>query len=137
MRNRGGSLGGKFLASVLLGASLFVLSAPVSGLLTIRPAWAADAFVEGFEDLPLMPGLKQVAGSAVAFDSPYGRIVESVARGNVAPGGVLSFYDRTLPQLGWTRTAPGEFRREGEALSLDVSGQGAAVEVRFQVSPRG
>ena len=45
----------------------------------------AEQFLAGFEDLPLMPGIKPVANAGVAFDSPGGRIVESYATGAVTP----------------------------------------------------
>lgn len=139
MRNRGRIFGGRLLAGTLLGAGLVLF--PVLPLIAMTGgaalAQAADGFVEGFEDLPLMPGLSSVAGSAVSFDSPYGRIVESVVRGRLQKAAVVSFYDRTLPQLGWVRSAGGDFRREGEILTLDIHDRGPVVEVRFQVSPTG
>lgn len=100
-------------------------------------AYADPAFVEGFEDLPLMPALTQEPGSVTVFDSPYGRIVESYASGRADRAAVLAFYAATLPQLGWVRADEASFRREGEVLTLDVTQDGTAVTVRFQVSPTG
>jgi len=97
----------------------------------------APAFVEGFDDLPLMPALTQEPGRTVVFDSPYGRIVEAYAAGRVARDRVLEFYDSALPQLGWTRVGKASFRREGEVLTLDFTQEGPRVTVRFQVSPTG
>jgi len=108
-------------------------------------AAAAESFVAGFEDLPLMPGLTQITGQGVVFDTPSGRIVEAYAEGPVAAAQVLSFYARTLPQLGWRRVRDSRYRREGEELSLDVTEArpkgdagappGPRVTVHFYLSP--
>lgn len=123
-----------FAAAVL---GLAVLTLPVAPVQAQGPA-ESRAFVEGFDDLPLMSLLTQEPGSVIVFDSPYGRIVEAWASGRTSPASVLSFYGATLPQLGWRRGADSaEWRREGEVLTLDVQHQGEAVTVRFQVSPTG
>jgi len=85
----------------------------------LAPALAADGFVPGVEDLPLMPGLSVLTGQDVVFDAPGGRVVEAWAAGQVSRQAVLSFYGSTLPQLGWTAAAPDLFRREGETLRLE------------------
>jgi hypothetical protein len=100
---------------------------------------AGGSFVAGFEDLPLMPGLIQVADAGVVFDTPAGRIVEAYAEGAVASADVAAFYARTLPQLGWRRVDAGEYRREDELLRLEISGSDGPAEttvtVRFYLSP--
>jgi hypothetical protein len=106
------------------------------------PGLAAEAFVTGVEDLPLMPGLQSMATENVVFDAPGGRIVESWAEGSVTRDAVLAFYASTLPQLGWTQTAPHSFRREGELLQLEFPASSplgprlaGALVVRFYLSP--
>jgi len=96
---------------------------------------AAEGFLSACEDLPLAPGLWEVAGSGVAFDSPAGRIVEAYAKGAVDAALVLRFYSGTLPQLGWTREADTRFRREAEVLRLDTAADGPALVVHFTISP--
>ncbi len=101
------------------------------------PARAADAFVAGLEDLPLMPGLATVDGAGLVFDEPQGRIVEAYAKGKTSRGQVLSFYAGTLPQLGWSKIGPAEYRREGERLRIEFkekAGEGE-LTVRFFLSP--
>ncbi len=112
-----------FLAFVLIAAPL---------------AAHADGFVPGTEDLPLMPGLVSVAGSAVVFDKPEGRIVESAARGKVSRYTVARFYNRTLPQLGWRPAtgAPVTWTRAGERLHLDFHGPDGNLTVGFTISPQ-
>ena len=43
--------------------------------LLLGAARAADAFFEGIDDLPLMPGLAESARERTTFDTPAGRIV--------------------------------------------------------------
>ncbi|MGE0713830.1 MAG: hypothetical protein AB7P02_00175 [Alphaproteobacteria bacterium] len=109
----------------------------LAGALLLAPAsaGAADAFVEGLEDVPLMPGLAAVPDRSLVFDKPDGRIVESYATGAVKRGDVVRFYDQTLPQLGWTGRNP-TWRREGEVLRLGFEGRDGALVVRFSVTPR-
>jgi hypothetical protein len=104
-------------------------------------AGTADAagFVEGLEDLPLMDGLESEPGSALVFDKPGGRIVETFAVGKVAKADAVAFYEATLPQLGWAKAkakAPAlAFEREGETLRLEFKEAGGALRVRFAIAP--
>lgn len=99
-------------------------------------AWAADAFVAGTEDVPLMPELQPVDGSALVFDKPQGRIVEAQAKGPVSRGKVRDFYAATLPQLGWHAAGPNAWERDGERLLLDFHGRDGNVTVGFTLSPQ-
>ncbi len=124
------------ILAVLLGV-LLLGSAPFAG-----SARAADVFVDGFAELPLMPGLAAVKEESLTFDKPAGRIVQAVARGAVTVDAVRKFYRETVPQLGWRR-GPGEDRylRDGEALHLDIhpthpdAAGRPQVTVRFSLSP--
>ena len=98
-------------------------------------ARAADGFVSGFEDLPLMDGLTQVAQESVLFDTPQGRIVQASAVGTATQASVVSFYDSTLPQLGWTRSAAATYQREGETLRLEFSMTDQQLLVKFLSEP--
>lgn len=108
----------------------------LTAMLYAHPSWAAD-FLEAIEDLPLMPGLAEQAGSGVSFPSAAGRIVEAEAWGEVSQEAVLGFYAQALPQLGWTADGPQTFRRESEVLRLAFSQApaGGATLVRFSLSP--
>ena len=110
--------------------------------LLASPALAADAFVAGTSDLPLMPGLRALPGEGTVFDAPGGRVVEAWAEGGVARETVLSFYGTTLPELGWTAAGRDRFRREGEVLRLEFPPQGprgaqapGTILIRFYLSP--
>ena len=102
------------------------------------PAKAADrtAFLAGVEDVPLVPGMKVVSDTVVAFDAAAGRIVEAYAIGPVTKQLVLDFYGQSLPQLGWTAERPDRFVRQGEALQLDFFGRDQQLAVRFTVAPQ-
>ena len=100
------------------------------------PAGAADGFVEGFEDLPLAPGLASLPAAGTTFDKPTGRIVVAYAQGAAKRADIERFYKSTLPQLGWK---PGEnsnsFAREGERLVIELLGSDGALTVRYTLSP--
>lgn len=125
----------RYLMSVL-AAGLLALTVPASTVPAFAQA-AESAFVDGFDDLPLMPGLAQDGGSTTVFDSPYGRIAEASAHGRTTRAEVLAFYRAALPQLGWQPRASGTWQREGEVLSIEVSPAAGGVIARFQVSPAG
>ena len=106
-------------------------------LLLAGPAAAQSAFVPGFEDLPLMPGLVASAEGPVVFDAPSGRIVEAQVAGPASAARVLDFYRETLPQLGWHAAGPdGTFEREGELLKLAITEpERGQITVRFSLAP--
>lgn len=94
-------------------------------------------FFQTLNDVPLMPGLYEMLDESVVFDKPGGRIVESAAASEaLARTEIHSFYEKTLPQLGWAKVADDTFVRQGESLTLNVEGQGDYNVVRFMVAPR-
>jgi hypothetical protein len=117
----------RFLASVLTLVLLLAFA---------RTGPAADGFVEGFADLPLMPGLEQIQDASLAFDAASGRIVVAFARGPLSADQIRSFYAETLGQLGWSGAGEDSFQREGERLTLDFTPDGGETLVRFSLLPR-
>ena len=114
------------------------VAAAFAGLLLLaaaRDGAAENAFLGQVEDLPLMPGLVEVADAGVAFDKPAGRIVEAYAGGRVSPQAVLAFYRETLPQLGWRPVGPGSYRRGGEVLRLTATAAAGGATVHFSLAP--
>ena len=114
-----------------LAAALCLMVAVVA-----TPVHGDDGFVEGIDDLPLMPGLQNAPDASVAFDALAGRIVVAFAEGTVTMEDVRAFYGATLPQLGWQRTAQDRWARAGEQLSLDAVVDGNGLVVRFELTPR-
>ena len=110
----------------------------VLGLIWLALAGAALAqgFLPGSEDIPLAPGLTAREDDTVVFDSPTGRIVEVFATGETDRAGISTFYEQTLPALGWSQIEDGvAFRREGERLTLDFFGADGALTIRFTLAP--
>ena len=108
----------------------------LASLLVAMVALAADRFVSGITDLPLMPGLEEIDGSAMVFSKPEGRIIEVMAHGAVTRDAVRDFYDRTLPQLGWRRQQAGSWQRENELLRLDMRDNKLGLVVEFSLTPK-
>ncbi|HEY3918104.1 MAG TPA: hypothetical protein VGL83_09940 [Stellaceae bacterium] len=103
-------------------------------LLAASPA-AADEFVAGTEDVPLMPGLQPLPNSDVVFDKPEGRIVEARAEGATTRAKVEAFYAASLPPLGWKSAGRDRWQRDAERLALDFSGPSGKLAVGFTLSP--
>ncbi len=123
-------------ALVALWFSVASLSAPwISAAVAQETPPPAVAYVTGVADLPLMPGLTEVAGAGVVFDKPSGRIVETYVQGEVARGAVLDFYRRSLPALGWEEMGAAGFRREGERLRLEFVSEEGPLVLRFSLHP--
>jgi hypothetical protein len=103
-------------------------------LLLIAPLRAGERFVEGFEDLPLAPGLVNLPEAGTGFDKPTGRIVVAYASGKTSRSAVEKFYSATLPQLGWSREG-NAYLREGERLTIEIIGAEGGVTVRYTLAP--
>lgn len=142
-----GTAGAVSLKMVPLAAvGLLALAAPHAAAQTTGGTPAGTGFVAGLSDVPVMPGLSAGGDQPLVFDKPGARIVESVLAGPVAQRAVLSFYNQTLPQLGWAiagRNGAGRgaghearFQREGEELSVDVREGGGRTTVHFRLSPQ-
>lgn len=90
-------------------------------LLFLAPtrAQAETAFFDAIQDMPLMEGLIELPDQTIMFDKPQGRIIETTAlieKGTQDE--VIAYYNATLPQLGWTKTTPLAFTRDGEHLQF-------------------
>lgn len=101
----------------------------------------APAFMSGFEDLPLMPGLIQQDDASVSFDTPAGRIIEAYAESpEIGRKKILDFYSQSLPQLGWKKrkadkgqTGSVSYLRDGEVLDISIEDD-APILVRFELT---
>lgn len=97
-----------FLFSVFLGFNSFAMD-----------------FVSGFEDIPLMEGLKQIESDDVAFGNEETRYLEAqlVAVRKKSFQNIKDFYIKTLPQLGWTLKESSvsflRFYRETDILEIN------------------
>ena len=122
---------GAFLLALGLVLTLGLLAGPGHGEDAAHPR----VYLRGIEDFPLMAALHELDESGVVFDKPGGRIVLSMAQGQVTPGDVLAFYADTLPQLGWRMEKATRFTREGEVLTIEFEAGSSPTVVRFSLSP--
>lgn len=94
------------------------------------------AFFSSLEDVPIAPGISELQEQTVLYDKPEGRIIESVASMNeVSQSSVLSFYHRTLPQMGWNKISGTRFYRETEFLDIVFENNDGQNFVRVLVKP--
>lgn len=107
----------------------------LAALLATAAPGHAENFLSEIDDLPLMPGLRERPSAGLLFDTPAGRIAESHAEGAVAADRVIAFYAATLPELGWVAVGPQQYRRDHEALRIEVAVERGATRVRFIVTP--
>jgi len=97
---------------------------------------APMAFFQNLRDIPLMPGLYELTDEGMVFDKPEGRIVEAGAVSEtLSQDKIKSFYNSTLPEMGWQNTGPGLYKRGGEILKMTVKAQGATSVLHLSVSP--
>ena len=95
----------------------------LAGITLAAQGAKAAPFIEGFEDIPIMSGLKQVPGDNISFGNEETRLVEAILTGTkVGFKKVEAFYTSTLPQLGWTYQGKRDntliFCRESEVLEI-------------------
>lgn len=96
-----------------------------------------EAFVPGFEDIPLMPGLIETNEAITSFDSPSGRFIQvyMVADKDLSITKIRNFYKESLIPLGWKQAQKTScFDREDELLCIYVSGAEKNLIVRFELN---
>lgn len=102
----------------------------------VSPA-QAGAFLEAIEDMPLMEGLSENPEAGVSFHTKQGRLIEAQASGEIPVMKVMEFYAQTLPQMGWSMTEEGVFRRGKEILRISASpDRDFRTLVFFSLSPK-
>ena len=116
------------MASLVLAACLTVM--PVA----INSAQAESQPTSWVGDLPIMEGMVIEPELGFAFDSPGGRIVLVFAASGEAEGGVLSFYNSALANLGWTG-GDGNWQRGEESLTLAQVDTSVGRLWRIRLSP--
>lgn len=122
--------------SVLDGFLALLLS-----VLLIVPASARAASPQFFDDLgdvPVMPGLSELAERGVVFDKPEGRIAQATALAaeGMEAGAPARFYAEALPQFGWQSAGDGRYVREDQALSVTERREEGRILIIFRLEPR-
>ena len=106
-------------------SKIFFFFTLICGLCFTSAEAFAKNFVSGFEDIPLMEGLKQIESDDIAFGNEETRYLEAqlVAVRNKNFADIQKFYRETLPQLGWTEQAGSatflQFSRENDILEIN------------------
>ena len=108
----------------------------VAAAMAAAPAHAVE-FLKAIDDVPLVAGLTEQPEPTV-FESDQGRVVRTVAEGQVSGGEITSFYFTTLPALGWKRIDADNmlsFERGNERLNIEVREYRSSrpIEVKFEL----
>ena len=97
----------------------------------------AQVFFMNLNDIPLMAGMEELPDHTLIFDKPGGRIIESaMVVQNLDRKSIESFYDQTLPQLGWIRSDQNSFIRRNEKLYLDIEEEEEYNILFLRIEPR-
>lgn len=101
------------------------------------PAAHATQFLVAIEDVPLPSGLTEKPEPLI-FESDQGRVVRTSAEGSIGGETIASFYEQTLPALGWKPVQDPDgmaFTREDERLTLRIREPAnmAPVRVEFEL----
>ena len=132
---RANNCAGRMIVAVFFMAAAIFVTLPIA--VQEGAAQEGKEFIAGIEDLPVMPGLAEIADAGLIFDKPSRRIVAAYAQGEVGEQAVLDFYQETLPQLGWLSQADNRYAREGEELTLEVrASETGGVVVMFRLAPK-
>jgi len=81
---------------------LKVIAVVASILATATPLSAAEPFIEGFPDVPLLEGLEEIEGERIVFDTPSGTVAKTVLTAKSPAAGYIASYAASLPSFGWT-----------------------------------
>ena len=115
--------------------SLFLLT-----FLVIPLQALGQKYLSFVADLPLPPGFVEEVDASLSFNKLEGRIVEAKARGNSSKNAVVSFYNTTLPRLGWkiynTSGALNSWLRAGEVLEIVSKEKNNILIVKFSITPK-
>ncbi len=105
----------------------------VALLLAFSVSAMAQVFLPGTEDIPLMKGLKNVEETA-SFDNPSERMVLIGAETRLSEKEVLSFYRKSLSNLGWREIRSNYFERGTDSLSIEIAPSKQGNQVQFKLS---
>ncbi len=111
-----------------------IASLSIAGVACANTPAHATEFLRAIDDVPLVAGLTEKP-EPVIFESEQGRVVQTIAEGQVGATTISTFYIVTLPALGW-KQASGQsglaFERENERLTITVREPRSSDPVRVQ-----
>lgn len=116
---------------------LYFLAVFVASILFGAPVAQCTQFFQAAQDIPLMHGLIEDMQGTLTYDSPQGRIIESVSiLDGVNKENVRTYYNENLPAFGWQFSAPNEFVRHNEMLRLDFISEDDREYFLIFIQPR-
>ena len=96
-------------------------------LLTFNISFANEEnFIDGFEDIPMITGMRQETNNDIFFNNEETRYIETnlYAYKPITYEEFANFYTKTLPQLGWTVKEKSQnlirFSRENDILDFKI-----------------
>ena len=112
----------------------------LAGLTFSSSVMAAEGFVDGLEDVPVMEGLSQLPNDAISFGNEESRLVEAILVGEHSNfGKVEKFYKDTLPQMGWSFQGKKNnnllFYRDRESLEI-IKEESNPLKIRITVKSK-
>jgi len=86
------------------------------------------------EDLPLTNTMQEVAEDFVAFEKPSGRIMQLTVITTESNKEILSFYNKSLHQLGWHKKGQNSFARDNEVMLIEIDKRSKNNYVTFTIT---
>jgi len=97
----------------------------------------AETFVEGLEDIPLMQGLTQLEDENISFDVPEGAFKSiKLETKTLTQKEILTFYEESLKNLGWRKTAKNTYERENLTLHESFEREGKKLLLIFELTTK-
>lgn len=94
-------------------------------------------FLQYVDDVPLMSGLFESTDETFIFEKPEGRIIKTTVLSETQnKQAIKTFYDQTLPELGWTVHRPNIYLRGDEKMTIEYSNDGSFTIVLFTLEPK-
>lgn len=106
------------------------------GLCFSAAALAESRFFSALPDVPIAPNFNELTDSVVIFDKVSGRLVDFAAQGAGDCAAALSFYQKSLPALGWVKLSAG-YLREAELLNIHArASESGGCLLTFSLRPQ-
>ncbi len=97
---------------------------------------AQTVFFQTLYDVPVMNGLSELPEMALSYDKMEGRVASATATYESKDiSEVYAFYNKVLPEFGWSRQAEGVYVREGEILTISRDWMDEGWLVTFSLNP--
>lgn len=90
------------------------------------------SYVPGTEDIPLMEGMV-IESAPILFDKNQGEVLITRASTPLLPKDILSFYKKTLRNLGWIHVSENKFKREMQVLDIEIGKRREKTTINFEL----